>query len=67
MRFVLTLASLLTVALLIFNGYANGPASDAGSVAETKQFDPVSKSRNVNLVIGETASIQREELEKQLR
>jgi hypothetical protein len=67
MRFVLTLASLLTVTLLIFNGYANGSDSNNGGLFEGERLDPVTRASNVNLIIEETASIHRNALEKQIQ
>jgi hypothetical protein len=67
MRFVLTLASLLTVGLLVFNNLQNVTTTDDDSVAGNKTFTPVSKAKNVNLVIEDTASLKRQELEKQLQ
>ncbi len=67
MRFVLTLASLLTVTLLIFNGYANGSASNNGRLFEEERLDSVTRASNVNLIIEETASIHRNALEKQIQ
>jgi hypothetical protein len=64
MRFVLTLASLLTVTLLIFNGYANSSESSNGRLFEEERLDLVTRASNVNLIIEETASIHRNALEK---
>jgi hypothetical protein len=64
MRFVLTLASLLTVTLLIFNGYSNDSESYNGRLFEGERLDPVTRASNVNLIIEETAAIQRKALEK---
>jgi hypothetical protein len=64
MRFVLTLASLLTVTLLIFNGYANDSESNNARLFEEERLDPVTRASNVNLIIEETASIHRNALEK---
>jgi len=66
MRFVLSLASLLTVTLLIFNGYANG-SGDSHDSANNGRADPVTRAKNVNIVIEDTAALQREALEKQLQ
>jgi hypothetical protein len=63
MRFVLTLASLLTITLLIFNGYANGSRSNDGLV-EGERFNSVARASNVNLVIENSTAIQRKDLEK---
>jgi hypothetical protein len=67
MRFVLTLASLLTVTLLIFNGFANGSEGNNGGLFDGERLDPVTRASNVNLIIEETASIRRNALEKQIQ
>jgi hypothetical protein len=67
MRFVLTLASLLTVTLLIFNGYANSSEGNNGDLFDGERLDPVTRASNVNLIIEETASIRRNALEKQIQ
>jgi hypothetical protein len=67
MRFVLTLASLLTVTLLIFNGYANGSDSNNGGLFEGERLNPVTGASNVSLIIEETTPIQRNALEKQIK
>jgi hypothetical protein len=67
MRFVLTLASLLTVTLLIFNGYTNDSGSNNSGLFEGERLDPVTRASNVNLIIEETAAIQRKALEKQIQ
>ena len=61
------MASLLVISLLIFNGYANGPGSDSGTQVSGQQLDPISKAENVNQVIHDAASLQRQALEKQLQ
>jgi hypothetical protein len=64
MRFVLMTATFLTVASLLFNGYLNGRNEHP---AGANLFPPVEKASQVNLIIGDAASAQRAELEKQTR
>lgn len=67
MRFVLMTAAFLTVASLLFNGYANGRSKHPFHPAEAELLVPVEKASGVNLIVGDAASVQRTELEKQTR
>jgi hypothetical protein len=67
MRFVLMTAAFLTVASLLFNGYLNGRNEHPSQPAGANLFPQVEKASQVNLIIGEAASAQRAELEKQTR
>ena len=67
MRFVLMMASLLTVSVLIFNGYSNGLGSNNDGHVGGQQVDPLQKVGEVNQIIQNAANIQRLELEKQIQ
>ena len=67
MRFVLMTAAFLTVASVLFNGYANGRNQHPAHFAAADPFLPIETVSRVNLVVGDTAGVQRTELEKQSR
>jgi hypothetical protein len=64
MRLVFSMASLLVISLLIFNGYANGSAGDRGFDAAAVRAQPIASAKNVNLVIQDTAQLRQQALEK---
>lgn len=67
MRFVLMMASILFVSILIFKGYSNGLSNQHDDLVGGEQIDPLKKAGEVNQFIQDAASIQQQELEKQIQ
>ncbi len=67
MRFVFMMASILIVSILIFKGYSNGLGNQHDDHVGGEQIDPLKKAGEVNQLIQDAASIQRQELEKQIQ
>jgi hypothetical protein len=64
MRLIFSMASLLVISLLIFNGYANGPNRDHGFDVGSVHADPLASASNVSLMIQDKTRLQHENLEK---
>jgi hypothetical protein len=60
-------AAFLTVASMLFNGYANGGSKHPIHPADTDLFLPVEKSSGVKLIVGDAAGIQPAERQKHTR
>lgn len=67
MRMVLMLAAVLVVSLVIFKGYSFGLGGNTDEAAASSRIDPVSRARDINPLIQETAEAQRKALEQQLQ
>lgn len=67
MRFIIMIASILIVSILIFKGYANYLPSSQDDLVGGEQLDPVVKANEVNQLIKDATSVQRQELEKQIQ
>jgi hypothetical protein len=66
MRLILTMASLLIVSLVIFNGYANDQGRDGGNI-DGQLLGQISRAGDINTLIQDAASIQRQALEEQVQ
>ena len=64
MRLILTMASLLIVSLVIFNGYANDQGIDGNHIDE-QILGPITRAGDVNALIQDAASIQHQVLAEQ--
>ena len=67
MRFIIMMASILIVSILIFKGYSNYLTSSQDELVGREQLDPVVKANEVNELIKDATSVQRQELEKQIQ
>jgi hypothetical protein len=67
MRLVLMLISLLIISLLIFKGFPTGLSGGKDNLADVELRTAVDKAAEVNQVIQDAATIQRQELEKQIQ
>ena len=67
MRMVLMLAAVLVVSLLIFKGYSLGPGGNTDEAAASPRIDPVTRAKDINPLIQESAEAQRKALEQQLQ
>ena len=68
MRMVIMLAAVLVVSLLIFKGYSStGLSSPPAETAAPAQYDPVTRAKDVDPLIQETAEARRKALEQQLQ
>ena len=65
MRLILMLASLLIISSLIFNRYSNGLDGNDDVSGQLKA--PIEKAENVNQLIEDAATLQRQALEKQIQ
>ena len=63
MRMVFTMASLLIVSLLIFNGYSNGVGNNIDAHAGEKPMTPINQAKDVNRLIQDTAIAQQQSIE----
>ena len=66
MRLILTMASLQIVSLVIFNGYANDQGID-GNHINGQILGPITRAGDINTLIQDAASIQRQALAEQIR
>ena len=66
MRLILTMASLLIVSLVIFNGYANDQGIDGNHIDE-QILGPITRAGDINTLIQDAASMQRQALEEQIQ
>jgi len=66
MRLILTMASLLIVSLVIFNGYANDQGIDGNHIDE-QILGPITRAGDINTLIQDAASIQRQSLAEQIQ
>jgi hypothetical protein len=66
MRLILTMASLLIVSLVIFNGYANDQGID-GNHIDGQILGPITRAGDINTLIQDAASIQRQVLAEQIQ
>ena len=66
MRLILSMASLLIVSLVIFNGYANDQAKDGSHIGE-QILGPITRAGDINTLIQDAASIQRQVLAEQIQ
>lgn len=66
MRLILTMASLLIVSLVIFNGYANDQGID-GNHIDGQILGPITRAGDINTLIQDAASIQRQALSEQIQ
>jgi len=67
MRFVMMMASILIISILIFKGYSEGLGNQQDDRVGGQQLDPLKKANEVNQLIQDAASVQRQELEKQIQ
>lgn len=67
MRLILSMASLLVISLVIFNGYVNSPDIDREADISAVRTDPMTSAANVSQVLQDAASLQRQALEQQLQ
>ena len=65
MRLILTMASLLIVSLVIFNGYANDRNID-GNHIDGQILGSITRAGDINTLNQDTATIQRHSLERQI-
>ena len=65
MRLIFTMASLLIISSLIFNGFSTG--IDGGDSLGEQIRAPIEKAENVSQLIEDTAALQRQALEKQIQ
>ena len=63
MRMVFTMASLLIVSLLIFNGYSNGVGNNIDAHASERPMTPINQAKDVNRLIQDTAIAQQQSIE----
>ena len=66
MRLILTMASLLIVSLVIFNGYANDQQRDGGNI-DGQLLGQITRAGEINTLIQDAASIRRVALEEQVQ
>ena len=66
MRLILTMASLLIVSLVIFNGYANDQGI-AGNHINGQILGPITRAGGINTLIQDASSIQRQALAEQIQ
>ena len=62
---VFTMASLLIVSLLVFNGYSNGVGNNMDAHAGERPMTPINKAKDVNRLLQDSAMLQRQAIEKQ--
>lgn len=60
------MASLLIVSLVIFNGYANDQSFDGNHIDE-QILGPITRAGDINTLIQDAASIQRQSLAEQIQ
>ena len=60
------MASLLIVSLVIFNGYANDQGID-GNHIDSQILGPITRTGDINTLIQDAASIQRQALTEQIQ
>ena len=60
------MASLLIVSLVIFNGYANDQGID-GNHIDGQILGPITRAGDINTLIQDAASIQRQTLAEQIQ
>ena len=60
------MASLLIVSLVIFNGYANDQGID-GNHIDNQILGPITRTGDINTLIQDAASIQRQALTEQIQ
>ena len=65
MRMVFTMASLLIVSLLIFNGYSNDAGNNMDAHAGERPMTPIVQAKGVNRLIQDTAIAQQQAIENQ--
>ena len=62
---VFTLASLLIVSLLVFNGYSNGVGNNMDAHAGEQLMAPINKAKDVNRLLLDSAMLQQQAIEQQ--
>jgi hypothetical protein len=65
MRLLLMMGSLLIISSLIFNQYSNGMGD--GDDFSSQLTAPIEKAENVSQLVEDTATLQRQALEKQIQ
>jgi len=67
MRLILLMVSLVIVSLLVMKGYSAGGSNTVANPVGERLADPLQKASEVNQLIEDAASKQRQALEKQLQ
>ena len=65
MRLLLMMGSLLVISSLIFNEFSNGMGD--GDDFSSQLTAPIEKAENVSQLVEDTATLQRQALEKQIQ